>query len=165
MFIASVCPSVRPSVCLSVWNQNLVVWKQNLTMMQGPRSGPEKLRVRSMNSLVFTAWVPKNKLVGPACFLASKRFLKRTADWKINRLASMLPEPLVFFSAANTPSKKIRRVAGKQAVPWVTSGFWIHRTHSKFGPTFYVFYYSARHLNPTFLYGGFFNLNEVSRAK
>ena len=25
--------------------------------------------------------------------------------------------------------------------------------------------YSARHLNPTFLYGGFFNLNEVSRAK
>ena len=25
--------------------------------------------------------------------------------------------------------------------------------------------YSARHLNPTFLYGGFFNLNEVTRAK
>ena len=37
----SVCPSVRPSVCLSVWNQNLVVWKQNLTTMQGPRSGRE----------------------------------------------------------------------------------------------------------------------------
>ena len=34
MFTASVRPSVRLSVCLSVWNQNLVVWKQNLTMMQ-----------------------------------------------------------------------------------------------------------------------------------
>ena len=41
MFIASVRPSVRPSVRLSFWNQNLVVWEQNLTMMQWcPRSGP-----------------------------------------------------------------------------------------------------------------------------
>ena len=56
MFIASVRPSVRPSVCL-------VVWKQNLTMMQGPRSGleggpqsgPEKLSSapRSTSSTVL----------------------------------------------------------------------------------------------------------------
>ena len=51
-YVYCVCPFVRPSVCLSVWNQNLVVWKQNLTMIQqgprsgrewGPWSGPEKL--------------------------------------------------------------------------------------------------------------------------
>ena len=29
----------------------------------------------------------------------------------------------------------------------------------------YCSLYSARHLNPTFLYGDFFNLNEVTRAK
>ena len=35
----------------------------------------------------------------------------------------------------------------------------------KIQPTEKSIGYSARHLNPTFLYGGFFNLNEVSRAK
>ena len=66
IFIASVHPSVRLSVslsvCLSVWNQNLVVWKQYLTMMQtmhvrGPRSGsgPEKLSSapRSTSSILM----------------------------------------------------------------------------------------------------------------
>ena len=33
-------------------------------------------------------------------------FEKDTVDWKINRLASMIADPLVFFSSANTPSKK-----------------------------------------------------------
>ena len=32
---------------------------------------------RSMNSLVFTAWIQKNKLVGPACLFSYKRFLKK----------------------------------------------------------------------------------------
>ena len=82
MFIASVCPSVRPSVRLSVWNQNLVVRKQNLTMMQGPRSGreggprsgPEKLSSapRSTSSIM---WVWSWLRIGQLCDLISKRML------------------------------------------------------------------------------------------
>ena len=51
MFIASVCLSVCLSVC-----QNLVVWKQNLTMMQG---GPEKLssaRRSTSSILIPSVW-------------------------------------------------------------------------------------------------------------
>ena len=88
------------------------------------------VRVRSVNSLGFTAGMQKNKRVEPACFFATKRIWKDTADWKINRLASMQADPLGFFSSANTPRNKIRRVGGKQAEPGVPSGFWIHRTPS-----------------------------------
>ena len=59
-----------------------------------------------MNSLDFTAGVQLNKRVVPACFFATKRIWKDAADWKINWLASMLADPLGFFSSANTPSKK-----------------------------------------------------------
>ena len=55
---------------------------------------------------VITAGMQKNKRVGPACFYATKRIWKDTADWKINRLASMQTDPLGFFSSANTPRKK-----------------------------------------------------------
>lgn len=45
--------------------------------------------VRSMNLLVYTAGMQKNKRVGPACFLATKRVSEDTAYLKINRLASI----------------------------------------------------------------------------
>ena len=70
----------------------------------------------------------------PLVFLRPKRIWKDTADWKINRLASMQADPLDFFSSANTPRKKIRRVGGKQAEPGVSSGFWIHRKPSYICP-------------------------------
>ena len=65
-----------------------------------------ELRVRSVNSLGFTAGMQKNKRVGPACFYATKRIWKDTADWKINQLASMQADSLGFFSSANTPKEK-----------------------------------------------------------
>ena len=55
------------------------------------------LRVRSINSLGFTAGVQINKRVGPAC---------STSDWKINRPASMQADPFGFFPSANTPRNK-----------------------------------------------------------
>ena len=65
-----------------------------------------KFRVRLVNPLGFTAGMQKNKRVGPACFIATKRIWKDTADWKINRLASMQADPLDFFLSANTKEKK-----------------------------------------------------------
>ena len=38
----------------------------------------QELRVRSVNSLGFTAVMQKNKRVGPACFVATKRIWKDT---------------------------------------------------------------------------------------
>ena len=67
-----------------------------------------------MSSLGFTVGVQKNKRAGPACFFATKRIWKDTADWKINRLASM------------------------QAEPGVSSGFWIHRTPLYWKFTVYI---------------------------
>ena len=98
ILIASVCLSVRPSVCLSVClsclsclkpkkfsetNQYLVVWKQNLTMMQGPRSEREesakrkRTRKTKFGPTFYVFFTKMDRRVGNNQADSNRRFIQR----------------------------------------------------------------------------------------
>ena len=75
---------VNPKQCFNMgvsrtknfcWSSALTGGPVKFRQADGAYRGPSlfKLRVRSVNSLGFTAGMQKNKRVGPACFFATKR--------------------------------------------------------------------------------------------
>ena len=170
MFIASVRPSVRPFVALlrdtcdlldfitilHIFEMKSTGTSEKLAQLHLKRCRDEDLDELDDKAMKHIANLQKSRSIVLMVSLSSPLFLKGA-----NFFGTGLVLRVFRFSNRTTFEnlfKTSKRFLKGSRSPEVFRRFLVD--------IFRIFsMYSARHLNLTFLYGGFFNLNEVTRAK